>query len=150
MNIFSHLLRVLAVCVWLAATVNSHGVFANQSFSPEIMEPTSFVYDGRTEGESAYDDWLPTAASTYDAVSVLPTAEERTGLVRSAHANRTPPAFLLRFVEFVAAETTAAQLEFPFARGASVQTPGVTTAGETFVRVGAGPQNLKFGSTSLK
>jgi RHS repeat-associated protein len=48
-----------------------------------------------------------------------------------------------------AAERTAVQLEFPFARGASVQTPGVTTAGETFVRVGAGPQNLKFGSTSL-
>ncbi len=51
-----------------------------------------------------------------------------------------------------AAETTApryVQMEFPFARGASVQTPGVTTAGETFVRVGARPQNLKFGSTSL-
>jgi len=44
---------------------------------------------------------------------------------------------------------TATQLEFPFARGASVQTPGVTAAGETFVRVGAGPQNLKFGSTTL-
>lgn len=49
----------------------------------------------------------------------------------------------------LAAGGTAVQLEFPFARGASVQTPGVTTAGETFVRVGAGPQNLKFGSTSL-
>jgi hypothetical protein len=49
----------------------------------------------------------------------------------------------------LAAETTATQLEFPFARGASIQTPGVTTAGESFVRVGAGPQNLKFGSTSL-
>ncbi len=48
-----------------------------------------------------------------------------------------------------AAERTAVQLEFPFARGASVQTPVVTTVGETFVRVGAGPQNLKFGSTSL-
>jgi len=46
-----------------------------------------------------------------------------------------------------AARTT--QMEFAFARGASVQTPGVTTAGETFVRVGAAPQNLKFGSTSL-
>jgi RHS repeat-associated protein len=41
------------------------------------------------------------------------------------------------------------QTEFAFARGASVQTPGVTTAGETFVRAGAAPQNLKFGSTSL-
>ena len=40
--------------------------------------------------------------------------------------------------------TTYTQLEFPFARGASVQTPGVTAAGERFVRVGAGPQNLKF------
>ncbi len=49
----------------------------------------------------------------------------------------------------VAKGTTYTQLEFPFARGASVQTPGVTTAGETFVRVGAAPQNLKFGSTSL-
>lgn len=47
------------------------------------------------------------------------------------------------------AAKTATQLEFPFARGASIQTPGVTTAGETFVRVGAGPQNLKFGSSSL-
>jgi hypothetical protein len=45
--------------------------------------------------------------------------------------------------------TTYTQMEFSFARGASVQTPGVTTAGETFVRVGAAPQNLKFGSTSL-
>jgi hypothetical protein len=44
---------------------------------------------------------------------------------------------------------TYVQMEFPFARGASIQTPGVTTAGETFVRVGAAPQNLKFGSTSL-
>ena len=41
------------------------------------------------------------------------------------------------------------QTEFAFARGASIQTPGVTTAGETFVRAGAAPQNLKFGSTSL-
>ena len=48
-----------------------------------------------------------------------------------------------------AGQRTAVQLEFPFARGASVQTPGVTTAGETFVRVGAAPRNLKFGSTSL-
>jgi len=48
-----------------------------------------------------------------------------------------------------AANRTAVQLEFPFARGASVQTPGLTTAGETFIRVGAGPQNLKFGSASL-
>ena len=39
---------------------------------------------------------------------------------------------------------TYTQLEFPFARGASVQTPGVTTAGERFVRVGANPRNLKF------
>ncbi len=36
------------------------------------------------------------------------------------------------------------QLEFPFARGASVQTPGVTIAGESFVRLGANPQNLRF------
>jgi hypothetical protein len=51
---------------------------------------------------------------------------------------------------FNAAKTpTYVQMEFPFARGASIQTPGVTTAGETFVRVGAAPQNLKFGSTSL-
>jgi RHS repeat-associated protein len=48
-----------------------------------------------------------------------------------------------------AAHRTAVQVEFPFARGASVQTPGVTTAGEKFVRVGAEPRNLKFGSTSL-
>jgi len=36
------------------------------------------------------------------------------------------------------------QLEFPFARGASVQTPGITTAGETFVRVGASFKELNF------
>ncbi len=36
------------------------------------------------------------------------------------------------------------QLEFPFARGASVQTPGVTEAGERFVRVGAEPRNLRM------
>jgi len=41
------------------------------------------------------------------------------------------------------------QTEFAFARGASVQTPGVTIAGETFVRTGAAPQNLRFGSSSL-
>ncbi len=39
---------------------------------------------------------------------------------------------------------TYTQLEFPFARGARVQTPGVTAAGERFVRVGANPKNLKF------
>ena len=39
---------------------------------------------------------------------------------------------------------TYTQMEFPFARGASVQTPGVTTAGERFVRVAAQPRNLKF------
>lgn len=39
----------------------------------------------------------------------------------------------------VAAKTAPSyvQMEFAFARGASVQTPGVTMAGETFVRVGA-------------
>lgn len=42
---------------------------------------------------------------------------------------------------------TETQLEFPFARGAAVQTPGVTVEGETFVRVGARPWNLKFGAT---
>jgi len=42
---------------------------------------------------------------------------------------------------------TETQLEFAFARGASVQTPGVTVAGETFVRVGVRPVNLKFGAT---
>ena len=36
-----------------------------------------------------------------------------------------------------AAAQTATQLEFAFARGASVQTPAVTRAGEVFVRVGA-------------
>jgi hypothetical protein len=41
------------------------------------------------------------------------------------------------------------QTEFAFARGASIQTPRVTTAGETFIRAGAAPRNLKFGSTSL-
>jgi len=41
------------------------------------------------------------------------------------------------------------QMEFPFARGASVQTPGVTTAGERFVRVGAEPRNLKLSFDSL-
>ncbi len=46
-------------------------------------------------------------------------------------------------------EGTATQLEFGFARGASIQTPGVTTAGETFVRVGAVPENLNFGLESL-
>lgn len=40
-------------------------------------------------------------------------------------------------------------MEFPFTRGASIQTPGVTTAGETFIRTGAAPRNLRFGSTSL-
>lgn len=49
-----------------------------------------------------------------------------------------------------AAETAAKtapvyeQLEFPFARGARIQTPGVTTAGETFVRVAATPERLNF------
>jgi hypothetical protein len=49
----------------------------------------------------------------------------------------------------LAAESAPAleQLEFPFAKGASVQTPGVTVEGETFVRVGASPVNLKFGAT---
>jgi RHS repeat-associated protein len=46
--------------------------------------------------------------------------------------------------EMIAAERTAVQLEFPFARGASIQTPGVTTAGETFVRVGAAPKYLNY------
>ncbi|MDD5492359.1 MAG: hypothetical protein PHV60_06750, partial [bacterium] len=41
-------------------------------------------------------------------------------------------------------DSVATQLEFPFAKGASVQTPGVTVAGEKFVRVGANPKNLNF------
>lgn len=45
------------------------------------------------------------------------------------------------------ATVTETQLEFSFARGASVQTPGITAEGETFVRVGARPVNLKFGAT---
>jgi RHS repeat-associated protein len=37
----------------------------------------------------------------------------------------------------VIGEPTSTQLEFAFARGAAVQTPGLTQAGELFVRVGA-------------
>jgi RHS repeat-associated protein len=61
----------------------------------------------------------------------------------------TAPAATAPTAAAPAASGDAVQLEFPFANGASVQTPGVTQAGETFVRVGAAPQNLKFGSTSL-
>jgi len=42
-----------------------------------------------------------------------------------------------KFGAVSSAGTTATQMEFAFARGAAVQTPGVTTAGEVFVRVGA-------------
>jgi hypothetical protein len=61
----------------------------------------------------------------------------------------TAPAATAPTAAAPAASGDAVQLEFPFANGASVQTPGVTQAGETFVRVGAAPQNLTFGSTSL-
>jgi RHS repeat-associated protein len=47
----------------------------------------------------------------------------------------------------VAPALTETQLEFAFARGAAVQTPGMTLEGETFIRVGARPVNLKFGAT---
>jgi RHS repeat-associated protein len=68
-------------------------------------------------------------------------------LVNTAPAATTPTA--ASATADVTDSGNAVQLEFPFANGASVQTPGVTASGETFVRVGASPQNLKFGSTSL-
>ena len=105
MNCFSQLLRLLVVWIWLAATVSSHGAFADQSFSPEIIEPASFVYDGRIEGGAGYDDWLAIAASAYDAGLVLPMAEERTGSVRSAEVNCTPHASILEFIELIAPKT---------------------------------------------
>ena len=89
-------------------------------------EQATIAYDGRSL--SAFD---------YDPV-VVPTAD------RDATSTAAVSRIIGRSAEFFAAETTATQLEFPFASGASIQTPGVTTAGETFVRVGAGPQNLKF------
>jgi len=109
-----------------------------------VWEIFSTWYDAAaTEANSTYDR---SAASTltYDTTPIHGATTE----AKSTEANRT---LFGQNAEFKAAEETPqlVQMEFPFARGAAIQTPGVTAEGETFVRVGAAPYNLKFGSTSL-
>lgn len=110
-------------------------------FAVNLLVPSvGWGYDAHARASTLYDG-SSFPAFDYDSAAV-PVADEK--------ENRTlgTSSAFVDFSEFLAAKT-ATQLEFPFARGASIQTPGVTTAGETFVRVGAGPQNLKFGSSSL-
>jgi hypothetical protein len=106
-----------------------------------IVPSPAFGYDGQAQTTNGYDA-ISQPAFHYDSASVSLVDEKKNGRTEEDRVLSAKSAGFL-------AAKTATQLEFPFARGASIQTPGVTTAGETFVRVGAGPQNLKFGSSSL-
>jgi len=106
------------------------------AFGLGVLSSTTRGYDEPTHARLTYDGAFVSAFG-YDPASI-PSANE--------WENRTVGmgGAFVDLAEFLAAERTAVQLEFPFARGASIQTPGVTTAGETFVRVGATPERLNF------
>jgi len=91
--------------------------------------------------------WSATVLAAAECIPVVGAVDrpmvrllERIGL---REAKATTEKVVVREAGVVVSKSTE-QLEFSFARGASVQTPGVTAAGERFVRVGAKPKNLKF------
>jgi RHS repeat-associated protein len=126
--------------------------------SPPMVSVAALSIGGATTefNASINSDWLlPTGAGTAGAKFLF--GGMKTMLPVLAAGARTEAKLLttemrageMATVGEVKSASTYVQIEFPFAKGASIQTPVLTKEGETFVRVGAKPQNLKFGLTSL-
>ena len=110
-------MRTLWALIWfIVLSLGSIGTAAVAKSTAASVQFT-FAYDGQTRPTTAYDG--PSASPIgYDAARKHAAYETRNATTGSR-------VLFAPIAEFLAAETTATQLEFGFARGASIQTPGL-------------------------